>query len=76
MTATDFAPYPGFVADPYKEYSQPWFSSPHKCFAAAAGQPGVGSCGNTWRNFYPPDRRDVLGRIPHLRQRRDGGRPR
>jgi len=24
-TATDFLPYPGFVVDPYKEYSEPWF---------------------------------------------------
>src|SRR5438046_2114845 len=24
-TATNFHPYPGFVIDPYKEYSEPWF---------------------------------------------------
>src|SRR5262249_46089044 len=28
-TANDFLPYPGFVPDPYKEYSQPWFGD-HK----------------------------------------------
>jgi gamma-glutamyl hercynylcysteine S-oxide synthase len=54
-----FAPYPGFVADPYKEYSQPWFGD-HKvlrggCFATRARL-----LRNTWRNFYTPDRRDVL----------------
>jgi iron(II)-dependent oxidoreductase len=57
-TADDFRPYPGFVADPYKEYSQPWFGT-HKvlrggCFATRASL-----IRNTWRNFYTPDRRDV-----------------
>jgi gamma-glutamyl hercynylcysteine S-oxide synthase len=54
-----FAPYPGFVVDPYKEYSQPWFGD-HKvlrggCFATRARL-----LRNTWRNFYTPDRRDVF----------------
>ena len=26
-TASAFAPYPGFVADPYADYSAPWFGS-------------------------------------------------
>ena len=26
-TASPFLPYPGFVADPYKEYSAPWFGN-------------------------------------------------
>ncbi len=58
-TASDFLPYPGFVADPYREYSEPWFGT-HKvlrggCFATRARL-----LRNTWRNFYTPDRRDVL----------------
>jgi iron(II)-dependent oxidoreductase len=57
-TADAFEPYPGFAADPYKEYSQPWFGT-HKvlrggCFATRATL-----IRNTWRNFYTPDRRDV-----------------
>jgi len=52
-----FAPYPGFSADPYREYSQPWFythgelrgggpfTDPH------LKRPGL-------RNFYLPHRRD------------------
>ncbi len=59
-TATDFAPYPGFVADPYKEYSQPWFSSPHKVLRGGCWATRGRLLRNTWRNFYPPDRRDVL----------------
>jgi len=58
-TADWFGPYPGFEADPYKEYSAPWFGD-HKvlrggCFATRAGL-----LRTTWRNFYTPDRRDVF----------------
>ena len=58
-TADWFKPYPGFVRDPYREYSEPWFGD-HKvlrggCFATRAGL-----LRNTWRNFYTPDRRDVF----------------
>jgi len=28
-TASTFLPYPGFVRDPYQEYSEPWFGT-HK----------------------------------------------
>jgi len=57
-TATAFEPYPGFERDPYKEYSEPWFGD-HRvlrggCFVT---QPRL--LRPTWRNFYPPDRRDV-----------------
>jgi iron(II)-dependent oxidoreductase len=57
-TATTFEPYPGFECDPYKEYSEPWFGD-HRvlrggCFVT---QPRL--LRPTWRNFYPPDRRDV-----------------
>src|SRR5262249_30192311 len=58
-TASDFAPYPGFVRDPYKEYSEPWFGT-HKvlrggCFATRARL-----LRNTWRNFFLPERRDIF----------------
>jgi iron(II)-dependent oxidoreductase len=59
-TATDFAPYPGFVVDPYKEYSEPWFGSPHKVLRGGCWVTRARLLRNTWRNFYPPDRRDVL----------------
>ena len=57
-TATTFGPYPGFVRDPYQEYSEPWFGD-HRvlrggCFVT---QPRL--LRPTWRNFYMPDRRDV-----------------
>jgi iron(II)-dependent oxidoreductase len=59
-TASDFAPYPGFVVDPYKEYSEPWFAAPHKVLRGGCWATRGRLLRNTWRNFYPPGRRDVL----------------
>ena len=57
-TSSDFLPYPGFVADPYKEYSQPWFGT-HKVLRGGCWTTQARLLRNTWRNFYTPDRRDV-----------------
>jgi iron(II)-dependent oxidoreductase len=57
-TASDFYPYPGFVVDPYKEYSQPWFGN-HKVLRGGCWTTRSRLIRNTWRNFYMPDRRDV-----------------
>jgi iron(II)-dependent oxidoreductase len=57
-TASDFLPYPGFVIDPYREYSQPWFGT-HKVLRGGAWMTRTRLLRNTWRNFYTPDRRDV-----------------
>lgn len=57
-TASDFGPYPGFVPDPYQEYSQPWFGT-HKVLRGGAWPTRARLLRNTWRNFYTPDRRDV-----------------
>src|SRR5437879_1990999 len=57
-TSSDFGPYPGFVIDPYKEYSQPWFGT-HKVLRGGAWTTQPRLLRNTWRNFYPPHRRDV-----------------
>jgi iron(II)-dependent oxidoreductase len=58
-TADWFSPYPGFVADPYKEYSEPWFGD-HKVLRGGCHATRACLLRNTWRNFYTPDRRDVL----------------
>jgi iron(II)-dependent oxidoreductase len=58
-TATDFAPYPGFELDPYKEYSAPWFGD-HKVLRGGCYVTRARLLRNTWRNFYPAHRRDVL----------------
>ncbi|MGH7772022.1 MAG: selenoneine synthase SenA [Candidatus Binatia bacterium] len=57
-TASAFHPYPGFVIDPYKEYSQPWFGN-HKVLRGGCWTTRSHLIRNTWRNFYTPDRRDV-----------------
>jgi iron(II)-dependent oxidoreductase len=57
-TADSFEPYPGFEVDPYREYSQPWFST-HKVLRGGAWTTQSRLLRNTWRNFYTPDRRDV-----------------
>jgi ergothioneine biosynthesis protein EgtB len=58
-TASDFAPYPGFAADPYTDYSQPWFHSHGVlrggCFATRARL-----VHNRFRNFYLPERADIF----------------
>jgi iron(II)-dependent oxidoreductase len=58
-TADVFAPYPGFVADPYADYSQPWFGD-HKVLRGGSHATRACLIHNTWRNFYTPDRRDVF----------------
>jgi iron(II)-dependent oxidoreductase len=57
-TSSDFVPYPGFVADRYKEYSQPWFGT-HKVLRGGCWASRSRLLRNTWRNFYEPHRRDV-----------------
>ncbi|MCI0465152.1 MAG: ergothioneine biosynthesis protein EgtB [Gemmataceae bacterium] len=58
-TASDFLPYPGFSADPYKEYSAPWFGT-HKVLRGGSFATRSRLIRNVYRNFYTPDRRDVL----------------
>jgi iron(II)-dependent oxidoreductase len=57
-TASDFLPYPGFAADPYREYSAPWFGN-HKVLRGGCLATRSRLLRNTWRNFYRPERRDV-----------------
>ena len=57
-TADDFTPYPGFIIDPYKEYSKPWFGT-HKVLRGGCWATRSLLIRNTWRNFYTPDRTDV-----------------
>ena len=58
-TQTTFGPYPGFVVDPYKEYSEPWFGT-HKVLRGGSFATTRRLIRNTWRNFYTPDRNDIF----------------
>ena len=57
-TESSFQPYPGFVAGPYKEYSEPWFGN-HKVLRGGCWVTRSRLIHNTYRNFYTADRRDV-----------------
>jgi ergothioneine biosynthesis protein EgtB len=57
-TASDFLPYPGFSADSYKEYSEPWFGT-HKTLKGGAWSTRSRLIKPSYRNFYTPDRRDI-----------------
>jgi iron(II)-dependent oxidoreductase len=58
-TASTFDPYPGFVIDPYREYSEPWFGT-HKVLRGGSFATTRRLIRNTWRNFYTPERYDVF----------------
>ena len=58
-TSSRFQPYPGFVCDPYREYSEPWFGT-HKVLRGGSFSTPARLVHNTWRNFYTPDRGDVF----------------
>ena len=58
-TSSIFLPYPGFEVDSYKEYSEPWFET-RKVLRGGCWVTRSRMLRNTWRNFYTPERRDVL----------------
>ena len=58
-TGSTFGPYPGFARDPYEEYSEPWFGN-YMVLRGGCWATRPRLIRNTWRNFYMPDRRDVL----------------
>jgi gamma-glutamyl hercynylcysteine S-oxide synthase len=58
-TASDFLPFDGFAADPYKDYSQPWFAS-RKVLRGGAWATSARIARPGYRNFFTPDRSDVF----------------
>ncbi len=59
-TATSFAPYPGFSADPYAEYSAPWFDGRFRVLRGGSVATEPRCIWRTWRNFYTPERSDMF----------------
>ncbi|MCH8884549.1 MAG: SUMF1/EgtB/PvdO family nonheme iron enzyme, partial [SAR324 cluster bacterium] len=51
--------YPGFVLDPYKDYSSWWFGD-RKVLRGGAWITPPRTMRNTWRNFFTPDQRDTF----------------
>ena len=58
-TATAFAPYPGFSADPYRAYSVPWFGT-HRSVRGASLLTTARLVHPKFRNFYEAHRSDVV----------------
>jgi iron(II)-dependent oxidoreductase len=58
-TSTEFLPYPGFVRDPYKEYSEPWFAT-HKVLRGGSFATPARIARPRFRNFYTPERADIF----------------
>lgn len=58
-TDTTFAPYPGFVADMYADYSQTSFHT-RKVLRGGCWATRARLIRPTWRNFFEPARRDVF----------------
>lgn len=57
-TASAFAPYPGFRAHPYRDYSAPWFDGrPVLRGASFMTQPRLRHA--RYRNYFPAERNDV-----------------
>lgn len=58
-TSSPFAPFPGFSADPYADYSQPWFHT-HKVLKGASFATPRRVVHPAFRNFYVPERADIF----------------
>ena len=59
-TASDFLPYPGFAAWPYREYSEVFFGDEHKVLRGASFAVGPVACRGTFRNWDYPIRRQIF----------------
>jgi iron(II)-dependent oxidoreductase len=59
-TSSDFLPWPGFTAFPYREYSEPFFGSEYKVLRGGSWATRPGAIRNTFRNWDYPIRRQVF----------------
>ena len=58
-TSSSFLPFPEFSADPYADYSQPWFHTHYVLKGASFATPRR-LVRPAFRNFYLPERGDVF----------------
>ncbi|MDI2125877.1 ergothioneine biosynthesis protein EgtB [Yinghuangia seranimata] len=69
-TSSDFTGYPGFVAWPYKEYSEVFFGSDYKVLRGGSFGADEVACRGTFRNWDYPQRRQIFA---GFRTARDAG---
>jgi iron(II)-dependent oxidoreductase len=58
-TSSAFEPYAGFVAGPYRDYSQPWFGD-HRELRGGSFATHERLHDRRYRNFFKPDRSDIF----------------
>ncbi|WP_328660673.1 ergothioneine biosynthesis protein EgtB [Streptomyces sp. NBC_00334] len=59
-TSSDFAPYPGFRAFPYREYSEVFFGPEYKVLRGGSFAVDAVACRGTFRNWDYPIRRQIF----------------
>ena len=59
-TASPFGPYPGFSADLYADYSEPWFEDGRYVLRGGSWATRRRHLNNNTRNFFPPERHDII----------------
>ncbi|MFJ2742826.1 ergothioneine biosynthesis protein EgtB [Streptomyces sp. NPDC087440] len=69
-TSSDFLPYPGFAAFPYREYSEVFFGPGHKVLRGGSFAVDEVACRGTFRNWDLPVRRQIFA---GFRTARDAG---
>jgi len=68
-TSTPFGPYPGFRADPYRGYSEPWFGDEHRVLRGGCHLTHPMNARASFRNWFHPGMRAIPS---GLRLARDG----
>jgi len=72
-TSSDFLPYPGFAAWPYKEYSEVFFGPEYKVLRGGAFGVTPVACRATFRNWDYPIRRQIFSGFRTARSAPEAG---
>lgn len=59
-TSSEFAPYPGFVAGAYREYSEPFFNAGYRVLRGGSWATRARTVSNRFRNWDFPQRRQIF----------------
>jgi formylglycine-generating enzyme required for sulfatase activity len=71
-TSSDFGPYPGFRAWPYREYSEVFFGGDYKVLRGGSFAVDGVACRGTFRNWDHPVRRQIFAGFPTARDAEPG----
>ena len=72
-TSSDFLPYPGFAAWPYKEYSEVFFGPEYKVLRGGGFGVSPVACRGTFRNWDYPIRRQIFAGLRTARSAPEEG---